>query len=282
MIFTQNFCAISNLVASTEVKEYIAIHDKTILTDFTKFDFSLSNSHIGTNISSSKIDFYRKTVNNDSSLERVKLIYSLPQNFSCYNFDFEMKFAMNYTDLHQVGIFELQFSSYYDPYTIATLNLATISRFLVIGRPYRSSVGFQIGRWFSREDSDDAVKEYTSNIPKSVLFWGNRTSINETELSIDKYGTKTRVVNRDFQFSNINNLSYISIGYTPYEYDDYFNVTISNLNIVLYSTEEKYVLDLNSSKNTNFSKVIGLTLPVIVILNLFLGVGIIVIRKKRE
>ena len=75
----------------------------------------------------------------------------------------------------------------------------------------------------------------STNIPKSVMCWGNRTT-RANKLSIDRLGS-TPIISRYLDRQNGNNLKYVNIAYSVPNSSENFNATISNMNIVLYSTE---------------------------------------------
>ena len=280
-ISTLNLCVIPCVVIGPEKGYYVTVRDSMLLSDFTQFDLVQSNSHLASSISSSEIAFSRKDADYDDYNQRIKYIYSLLENFSCYDFEFSFHIDLQFVDLHEVGLFEVQFSSRYDPYNVGTCNSDTIGSMLIVGRPYRSSVGFELTRYYSNEDTGYGFTEYAMDIPISIDCWGSRLG-NKTILAMYRNDTGTRIIKETYTHSNSNDLQYISIGYSSFNYNDYYNITISDLNIIFYSTVWQRVLDTNASLYTNFSQLAGLIFPVAIGLSFTIGISVLVIRKREN
>lgn len=62
-------------------------------------------------------------------------------------------------------------------------------------------------------------------------------------------------------------------------YNDIFNATAFNIDVVFYSNETTTIIDINTGLNSSI--ILDLILPVIVGTALFLGVCVIIFRKRR-
>ncbi len=277
IIFSQNICYSYGFSVSRELEPQSLLRGKLVLSDFSQFDLVINNSHLGTSKSSSKIDFFRVDDEIGPTNYGLKYIYTFPQNFDCFDFDFSIQFDIQFFDIDHIGYIIIHFVSYYDQYNIGYLNTGSIARTMIFGMPNNADSGYDVSLWSASGETENKCRYYSSNTPDSVLCWGNRTST-ATELCMKNLDFGSTIISGFFMKQSDNNLKYISLEYMTNVNNDNFNATASNISVVFYSDETTTIIDTN----LNTSYILGLTLPVIVGTTLFLGVFIIVFRKRRE